>query len=470
MYRVFAIIKPMKRHGKFKTLAGFTLLEVLIYLAIFTIVSLAFSRIVMSLIAINAGQDARNEVLQQSNYSLETIQRLIGEATTVVVRNKWGTGSDSNVYYYKEYPPVNPTGQNPCATNLTNNNGKEDEADCQPYTLTEERTTTTGNKLATNGGALGGIIESHLYLKMGNETNDNVNDPNSPVHIYLDGATGKIALEQGKGTGHKTLYLTDDKVKLTKLTFTKIIKVRKDVNPLANLVTISGSNTDVILNGYKCIRSGSNHICDTLYGNILQADDASQGALAGELDKTKVTHIDGPEVVNIDLAMNYNSTSPYKQFTKNFSLGVSKAKAAVFDTSLTPSTSSAKIGTSSNRWDIFGGNIDTTNLTIGSGGSSLNKIIKGTFTVTAPSSFSVEGNTKVLYFNRDVTISNITSTDTIIITSAGDPTGGSGSVPDRLIPVYKWKDANTINVNFTTPFTTANGGSATYTFNYIVIK
>ena len=452
----------MKRHGKFKTLAGFTLLEVLIYLAIFTIVSLAFSRIVMSLIAINAGQDARNEVLQQSNYSLETVQRLIGEATTVVVRNKWGTGSDPNVSYTG--------GQNPCVTNLTNNNGKEDEADCQPYTLTEERTTTTGNKLATNGGALGGIIESHLYLKMGNEANDNTNDPNSPVHIYLDSATGKIALEQGRGTGHKTLYLTDDKVKLTKLIFTKIIKVRKDVNPSANLVTISGSNTDVILNGYKCIRSGSNHICDTLYGNILQTDDISQGALAGELDKTKITKIDGPEVVNIDLAMTYNSTSPYKQFTKNFSLGVSKAKAAVFDTSLTPSTSSAKIGTSSNRWDIFGGTIDTTNLTLGSGGSSLNKIIKGSFTVTAPASFSIEGNTKVLYFNRDVTISNIASSDTIIIAPAGDPTGGSGSPPDRFIPVYKWKDSNTINVNFTTPFTTASGGSATYTFNYVVIK
>jgi hypothetical protein len=306
---------------------------------------------------------------------------------------------------------------------------------------------------------------------MGEEAGDNTNDPNSPIHIYLESASGRVALEQGKGTGLKTLYLTDDKVKLTKLIFTKIIKVRKDINPAANLVTVSGTNTDVMLNGYKCIRVGSNHVCDTLYGNILQSDNAAQGRLAGELDKSKIPYVDGPEVINIDLAMNYNSTSPYKQFTKNFSLGVSKAKAAVFDTTLTPSTSSAKIGTSTNRWDVYGNTVDTTNLTVGSG-STLGYIYKGTFSYTIPVGGIAANDISAIVAGHGITVpaaGGFTPSNSIVIVTQND-----GVFSHAIDPMFNLRvnSAGTNLIGWATNPSKTNGliAGQIYNFNYMIMR
>ena len=104
-----------------------------------------------------------------------------------------------------------------------------------------------------------------------------------------------------------------------------------------------------------------------------------------DLRFTKVSSHPGRDVVLINLILQYNSANVMQQVTRTFTLGVSKASAAVFDTSLQPGAFTLDIGTATNRWrnlflsgtlnvigsSAFGGG-DAVNFVKHSGGLSVN--------------------------------------------------------------------------------------------------
>lgn len=248
---------------------GFTFVELLIYTAVFAILAIIFSAILLTFGRINLQQTARNEVSAQMNFVLQTIQREISNAITAVVR------SDIDV----------------------------------------------GNNWDEEDSALG-TAEPYLVLKTREESN-NPNDPNSPVVIFSENQAIKI--RRGRGSQQTTTVLTNDKVLANNLTF------------------------------------------------------------------TKVKNSPGREIIEINLSLAFNSAHPRQQISRQLVVGIGKAKAAVFDTSLIPGNNAADIGQGSQRWrdGYFSNNLSVANsisansLTVG-GGSPVNFILRGRVFLNPP--------------------------------------------------------------------------------------
>jgi|GEM_PF-2128970 len=65
---------------------------------------------------------------------------------------------------------------------------------------------------------------------------------------------------------------------------------------------------------------------------------------------TKISTPPGKDVVIIDLSLQYQSPNAADRITRDFSLGVSRAQAATFDSDLTPNGSGRSIGSGSAKW------------------------------------------------------------------------------------------------------------------------
>ncbi len=113
---------------------------------------------------------------------------------------------------------------------------------------------------------------------------------------------------------------------------------------------------------------------------------------------TKVSSHPGRDVVLINLTLQYNSTNVVQKVTRTFTLGVGKASAAVFDTSLQPGISGASlldIGTTGNRWrDLFlAGKLEVAGSSTFGGGDAVNHIKhSGGLSVNPP---SIGANTSI---------------------------------------------------------------------------
>lgn len=146
---------------------GFTLIELLIYVAIFSILAVVFSSIIVVYLKVNQEQTARNEISSQINFVLNNFQRMIGEAGTAVVRDDISSG---------------------------NNWDEEDSAIGTP--------------------------QPYLILKTGTEGNQ-LSDSNSPIVIYAD--SGEIKIIKGRGADKTNTTLTTKRVSVSDLNFKKVI-------------------------------------------------------------------------------------------------------------------------------------------------------------------------------------------------------------------------------------------------------
>lgn len=146
--------------------AGFTLIELLIYVAIFSVLAVVFSSVILVYFRINVEQIARSEITSQFNFVLQTIQRMIGEAGTAVVRTDIDAGGDW------------------------------DEIDSA---LGEPR--------------------NYLVLKNKNEGNEPA-DANSPTVVYAE--NGVIKIRRGRGAEQTETALTTGKVAADNLSFKKL--------------------------------------------------------------------------------------------------------------------------------------------------------------------------------------------------------------------------------------------------------
>lgn len=133
--------------------SGFTLLEVLIYIAIFAVVGTLLTGIVTTVTKVEVRGGASAEVATQLNFTIQTIQRLARDASAVVVNNS-----------------------------LNDND---------------------------NDSALG-VAAPYLHLRM-KDSAGGASD-RDPMVVWLDGATNIIKLRQGSGESATTADLTTAKV------------------------------------------------------------------------------------------------------------------------------------------------------------------------------------------------------------------------------------------------------------------
>ena len=68
---------------RFKKRSGFTILELMIFAAIFSIVTIAFLTILVAVVRIQARQGSAGEVNQQSDFALSTIQRYVETSASI---------------------------------------------------------------------------------------------------------------------------------------------------------------------------------------------------------------------------------------------------------------------------------------------------------------------------------------------------------------------------------------------------
>lgn len=161
----------MKRNG------GFTLVELMIYIAIFSMLAIVFSSILVTFTKVNVAQVGQNEVASQLNFVIQTIQREISNSSLVVVRSADDpTGSVNSGY-----------------------NNDWDEIDTAPI----------------------GTGRDYLILKTRSESGaDQQNDSNSPITIYKNGSND-VVIRRGRGTGQTTEVLNAGIIKAQSLSFTK---------------------------------------------------------------------------------------------------------------------------------------------------------------------------------------------------------------------------------------------------------
>jgi type II secretory pathway pseudopilin PulG len=95
----------MKRNGKHA--GGFTLLELLIYVSIFAGIMTLFLTSIVTTSRVQIRESADSELTQQLTFTMQTIQRLIQESSTIVVNNAIVTNDCIN--YELDDPPGTPS-------------------------------------------------------------------------------------------------------------------------------------------------------------------------------------------------------------------------------------------------------------------------------------------------------------------------------------------------------------------------
>ena len=147
---------------------GFSLVELLLYVAILAIVAGLFIGILITTTRIQVNESVNNEIANQLNFVMQTIQRLVRESSAIIVSNA-----------------------NPCT-----NAGDDDSG-------------------------LIGNPQPCLKLRM-KDSQGGVTD-RDPIIVWKDSLIGAIKIQQGVGVNQTTSELTTDKTRSTdnSLTFTK---------------------------------------------------------------------------------------------------------------------------------------------------------------------------------------------------------------------------------------------------------
>ena len=151
--------------------AGFTLIELLIYVGIFAILAVSFSSILVTFSRVTITQSSRNEVATQLSFVMQSIQRLVSDASHVIV--------------------------------------------------TDSIEDTDLNKTWDENDTNLGTAQKYLVLKLSGDDNS-VNSETPPTIIYLN--EGQVKIRKGRGSGNFVVNnLTTDKVVVDKLEFTKFV-------------------------------------------------------------------------------------------------------------------------------------------------------------------------------------------------------------------------------------------------------
>jgi len=241
-----------KRQNKKLSNRGFSLIEILVYIGILSIVSIAFFQILGVSTRVQIQQSSGSEVANQMNFAMQTIERHIKDASVIII-------SDQN--------------ESACADTLDR---------------IEETT-------------LPSLLEKPqpcIKLRMPDDEQD-------PTCIYKEGDTIKVA------QGHIS------------------------------------ENPDI------CKRDGSEEALVT------------DKVLVTDLTFTKFNNFPGHDVVEINLAMKFNTQNPAGELERSLTNAVGRASAATFDSDiLSPVGTLYDIGNSTYPWDnLFVNRIETKDAT-----------------------------------------------------------------------------------------------------------
>ncbi|MBI2075185.1 MAG: prepilin-type N-terminal cleavage/methylation domain-containing protein, partial [Candidatus Harrisonbacteria bacterium] len=216
---------------------GFTLLEILIYTAIFAVVGTLLTGIVTTVTRVEVRGSASAEVSSQLNFTMQTLQRLIRDSSAVIVNNS-----------------------------LSDND---------------------------NDAALGSA-GTYLHLRMRDSAGSATD--RDPVVIWIDPATNIVKLRQGSGGSMTTSDMTTDKV--------------------------AGAGSAITFK--------------------------------------KFSNPPGHDVVQVDVTLAYNATTPVGAVARTLQGAVGRVSAATFDSDLLPGTDNVRsVGTAASRWvnGYFSGNL-----------------------------------------------------------------------------------------------------------------
>ena len=192
---------------------------------------------------------------------------------------------------------------------------------------------------------------------------------------------------------------------------------------------------------------------------------------------TKVSTPPGKDVVLIDLTLQYQSPTAVDLISRDFTIGVSRAQAAAFDSSLSPNGSGYSLGTSGAKWaSLFlsgGATIDgPLALTNGNANTTNNSItfLKQGTVVIGPASGTVPVNAGVTaqFFTSDTALQGVLSGDRVFMTP---PAGSQATdrLENGLIFVGARAIPNAIEVNLKNT-TSAQINVSAHNWGYLVIR
>ena len=137
---------------------------------------------------------------------------------------------------------------------------------------------------------------------------------------------------------------------------------------------------------------------------------------------TKISNHPGRDSVIINLTLEYNNPTLPQKISRSFALGVGKAAAAVFDTSLQSGAASLDIGTATNPWrNLFlNGNLNADGaasvIKLGNNSNSFAYLRNGTLTVNPPSIAANSNQTVTITTVEDGDVSGFVAGDRIFLT------------------------------------------------------
>jgi len=258
-----------------------------------------------------------------------------------------------------------------------------------------------------------GIQGERLVVRVRNETTNAIDDSNGPIEIYRDSIDQSLKITIGRGTMKKPYTLSNSQITLDSLSFSKSTS-EKSPNPLSVTLTVSSKKT-----------------------------------------------------------------FPSK-ITRMITSGILRSNAAVFDTEVIPSEGSngitgTDLGQNSMRWrkgyfadgdfsgTVTAGAVTTNSLTLGSGGASIGKVYRGSFSVelTVPIAAGNE-----IVGDTVITISgarDLVNTDIVIVTPQTNPS---------YLVTEGWRVTSGSQISGRVRNSSVNGvvRPGIYTFNYLIIK
>ncbi len=192
---------------------------------------------------------------------------------------------------------------------------------------------------------------------------------------------------------------------------------------------------------------------------------------------TKVSTPPGKDVVVIDLTLQYQSPNAVDRISRDFTLGVSRAQAAAFDSSLSPNGSGYSLGTGAAKWAslflsggatidgalaLTNGNTNTTN-------NSITFLKQGTLVVNPNA--NIPANTTTQFFVSSPTypeLQGIQAGDRVFLTPPAGSTAASRlEVGISFIGARTLADSIEINLRNTTGAAIFAGS---HNWGYLVIR
>ena len=192
---------------------------------------------------------------------------------------------------------------------------------------------------------------------------------------------------------------------------------------------------------------------------------------------TKISTPPGKDVILIDLTLQYQSPNAYDRISRDFTLGVSRAQAASFDSNLNPNTGGLTIGSGAAKWaslflsggatidgpvTLTNGNTNTTN-------NSITFLKQGTLVVNPNA--NIPANTTSQFFISSTTypeLQGIQAGDRVFLTPPAGSTAASRlEVGISFIGARTLADSIEINLRNTTGAAIFAGS---HNWGYLVIR